>query len=149
MNNAVRYCRICKETDANKFYPLNHKKCKKCSNEYQNKKYLDKKDKGLIVSSIKNRIDYIYIITNPAWPKYIKIGRATNIENRLRSYQTSSPYRDYQISFQIQSNHSHKIERYFADKYRPKETDKYIVNEWYELSVEDAIKEIHSIILQS
>lgn len=38
---------------------------------------------------------YIYIIENPAWPGYCKVGRTNNPERRLLAYQTGSPRRDY------------------------------------------------------
>ncbi len=40
---------------------------------------------------------FVYVIVNPAWEDYCKIGRAFDPESRLRGYQTSSPFRDYQL----------------------------------------------------
>lgn len=40
---------------------------------------------------------FVYVIFNPAWEDYCKIGRAFDPESRLRGYQTSSPFRDYQL----------------------------------------------------
>lgn len=40
---------------------------------------------------------YVYAIGNPAWPDYVKIGSTIDITDRLRTYQTSSPLRDYYI----------------------------------------------------
>ena len=43
---------------------------------------------------------YIYIIHNPAWKGWYKIGRTTTSpEQRLYAYQTSSPFRDFKIVF--------------------------------------------------
>ena len=41
-----------------------------------------------------NKKGYIYILTNPSFPDYVKIGFATNIENRLRQLNRSEtiPY---------------------------------------------------------
>ena len=39
----------------------------------------------------------VYIITNPAFPGWCKIGMAVDAEDRLKQYQTSSPYRDYKL----------------------------------------------------
>jgi len=39
---------------------------------------------------------YVYVITNPAWPDWVKIGMAIDAEDRLNGYQTSSPMRDYE-----------------------------------------------------
>lgn len=38
---------------------------------------------------------YVYAIGNPAWGDYVKVGSAIDVNDRLNSYQTSSPYRDY------------------------------------------------------
>lgn len=38
---------------------------------------------------------YIYVITNAAWEGYVKVGRAVDPFDRLRSLQTSDPYRQF------------------------------------------------------
>lgn len=40
---------------------------------------------------------YVYAISNPSWPGYLKIGCAIDVNDRLNSYQTSSPFRDYKL----------------------------------------------------
>ena len=39
----------------------------------------------------------VYIIVNPAFPGWCKVGMAVDAEDRLKNYQTSSPYRDYEL----------------------------------------------------
>jgi len=39
----------------------------------------------------------VYIIVNPAFPGWCKVGMAVDAEDRLKQYQTSSPYRDYEL----------------------------------------------------
>ena len=50
-------------------------------------------------SSLKNYEDskqgQVYIIRNPAFPSWCKVGMAVDAQDRLKQYQTSSPYRDY------------------------------------------------------
>jgi hypothetical protein len=41
----------------------------------------------------------VYIITNPAWKGWIKIGMAVESKDRLKAYQTSSPLRDYKLKY--------------------------------------------------
>ena len=41
----------------------------------------------------------VYIITNPAWEGWIKIGMAVESKDRLKGYQTSSPLRDYKLRY--------------------------------------------------
>lgn len=38
---------------------------------------------------------YVYAIGNPAWGDFVKVGSAIDVNDRLGSYQTSSPHRDY------------------------------------------------------
>lgn len=40
---------------------------------------------------------YVYALKNPAWPDYVKIGSAIDVNDRVASYQTSSPHRDYEL----------------------------------------------------
>ncbi len=40
---------------------------------------------------------YVYAISNPAWKDYIKVGAAIDVYDRLNSYQTSSPMRDFEL----------------------------------------------------
>ena len=53
----------------------------------------------------------VYAITNPAWPEWIKIGKAVNTADRLNGYHTSSPFRDYEIGYFIETDNRHKSER--------------------------------------
>jgi len=43
----------------------------------------------------------VYLIQNPAWPEWVKIGMAVDAEDRLRSFNTSSPFRDYELVYAI------------------------------------------------
>lgn len=56
---------------------------------------------------------HIYIIINPAWEGYIKIGRAKNAENRLKTFQTASPHRDFELYFYKTVDDIYKAEQYF------------------------------------
>lgn len=40
---------------------------------------------------------FVYLITNPAWPNMMKIGSSIDVKNRLNTYQTYSPNRDYEL----------------------------------------------------
>lgn len=46
-------------------------------------------------AKIPNTIGYVYAITNPAFPGWVKIGASVDAETRLNQYQTYSPKRDY------------------------------------------------------
>lgn len=39
----------------------------------------------------------IYLISNPAWKNFIKVGMTIDLDDRLKSYQTYSPLMDYKV----------------------------------------------------
>jgi hypothetical protein len=47
------------------------------------------------------RSGYVYVVTNPAWPGRVKIGRTGDYERRLAGYQTACPDRDYEMPFKL------------------------------------------------
>ena len=42
---------------------------------------------------------YIYVMSNPAWKGWYKVGMAVDSQDRCGSYQTSSPHRDYRLEY--------------------------------------------------
>jgi len=42
---------------------------------------------------------YVYVISNPAWEGWFKVGMAVDAYDRCAQYQTSSPYRDYVVEY--------------------------------------------------
>ena len=44
------------------------------------------------------RPGFVYLVTNPAWPGYLKVGAAKSLRGRLSDFQTASPHRDFRIS---------------------------------------------------
>jgi len=53
----------------------------------------------------------VYIIVNDAWPEWVKVGKAVISEDRLKGYQTSSPFRDYRIVATLSTDNRHAKER--------------------------------------
>jgi hypothetical protein len=60
---------------------------------------------------------FVYAITNPAWPEYVKIGCAIDVFDRLSSYQTSSPKRDYKLEAFVFVEDRLQFESYIHNKY--------------------------------
>lgn len=52
----------------------------------------------------------VYAIINKAWPEWVKIGCASITEDRLNGYQTSSPFRDYEVVCTVGSKNRRKAE---------------------------------------
>ena len=53
---------------------------------------------------------YVYIIANPSFDGWLKIGMAVDAEDRCNGYQTSSPHRDYKLLYSRRFNDRRKAE---------------------------------------
>jgi predicted GIY-YIG superfamily endonuclease len=92
-------------------------------------------------SSNRDTEGFVYVITNSAFAGYVKIGITKNIKNRLRTYQTSAPMRDYKVEHYIQHPNCYKAEKdihealhYFALSKK---------NEWFEVDLQIAIDRVN------
>lgn len=79
---------------------------------------------------------HVYIITNPAWPDWVKIGMAVDAEDRLNGYQTSSPMRDYQLEYSVKVNDRRKSESKAHKLCKKMGVDNK--GEWFNMSVDTA-----------
>ena len=84
-------------------------------------------------STILNNSGYLYIITNEAFPGWVKVGTTADLNQRLHVYQTSDPFRRYRIVYSLQHPEFRKAEK------RIKETMKYFAletkGEWYRIDL--------------
>ena len=78
---------------------------------------------------------YVYIITNSAWPEWVKIGMALDAEDRLNGYQTSSPFRNYKLMYSVSTKDRRKAEA-AAHKAAEKVAERR--GEWFKMSVAQA-----------
>jgi len=85
---------------------------------------------------------YIYLIINPAWPDYVKLGRSKDLDNRLIGYQVGSPFRDYSIYYSKYINDVEVVEDYFTQNLNPT----CVKNEWFKIDKDEAVKIIESLI---
>ena len=86
---------------------------------------------------------YVYVITNKAWPDWVKIGMAIDANDRLNGYQTSSPHRDYVLEHSIYSNDRRKSEQEAHTK--AAKLAKEVNGEWFKLTVEQAIEVLNNL----
>lgn len=70
---------------------------------------------------------WVYVIANPAYPGFFKIGKAYSLSRRLNSYQTGSPHRDYYIAGSIRVSDRHLAERAIHEYLLPYRHD----GEWF------------------
>ena len=88
---------------------------------------------------------HVYAMANEAWPEWVKIGKAVDAEDRLSSYQTSSPLRDYTMVHYAYTDDRNIAERQahiLADKLGDKR------NEWFKISNEDAVVVIEQAVAE-
>ena len=84
---------------------------------------------------------YVYAIVNPAWPDWVKIGMAIDVDDRCNGYQTSSPFRDYEILYSCYVSDRRKAER--ASHKRAEKLALERSGEWFKIDhdlVREAIK---------
>ena len=93
------------------------------------------------ISDVKE--GYVYVITNKAWPEWVKIGMAIDAEDRCNGYQTSSPHRDYILEHSVHSNNRRKAEQQAHT--RAAKLASETNGEWFKLTVEQAIEVLDNL----
>ena len=90
----------------------------------------------------KNRGDdrlqkYVYAISHPQYKGYYKVGITNNYKNRLNSYQTSDPNREYKMEYFYLTPHFREIEKYIHNLFDNK-------FEWIKGNLEDIVQKIEN-----
>ena len=123
------------------FVAKKHYKCKTCYDirRIENRVKRGEKSPSLLAKlfgwktqEVYNQVKegYVYVMTNPAWPEWVKVGMAVDSEDRLKSYQTSSPFRDYILVYAYEVDDRRAAEA-AAHTRLAKECDN--INEWFRL----------------
>ena len=131
-----------------------HYLCSSCHNQERSRYYFLKKYKNL-----KNKVEilnlehlarfnqikegFVYVLTNPAWKGWLKVGMAVDAEDRCNSYQTGSPHRDYTVQYK----------RFFKNRRLAEQTAHDLLSEiapdvngeWFNVTEHHAQKIIDSI----
>ena len=91
-------------------------------------------------SSLKNypksTIGCVYVIQNPAWPEWVKVGKAVDAQDRLNSYQTSDPFRSYILHHHIEVTNRHKVELQVHQELEIASALRH--NEWFKITAHNA-----------
>jgi len=93
---------------------------------------------------------YVYAIRNAAWPDWIKIGKAVDADDRLSSYQTSSPMRDYKLIHSVYFEDRNVAERKAHTLAAAKTThpwNKHDNGEWFKITDEQAMEVLRELTL--
>jgi DNA-directed RNA polymerase subunit RPC12/RpoP len=91
----------------------------------------------------KSKEGEVYAIANKAWDGWIKIGMAVDAEDRLNSYQTSSPLRDYVLLHRSSFNDRRRAEAKAHKKAEAIAEERK--GEWFKMSSFEATKIIMAI----
>ena len=91
----------------------------------------------------KQKDGYVYVISNPAWKGWYKVGMPVDSQDRCGSYQTSSPHRDYRLEYS----------KYFLNRKVAEEIAHDVISEisldrngeWFKVSVNKIRKIIKGI----
>jgi len=70
----------------------------------------------------------VYILYSPAYPSWVKIGMAIDAEDRLKQFQTGSPYRDYILIKAYDTKDRRRAESEIHEILRENHGNK---NEWF------------------
>jgi len=93
----------------------------------------------------QTRMDgFVYVMTNPAWPNHVKIGRAFDPKSRLANFNTGCPYKDYKMQCTVffedakrAESHVHSVLSYWRDDSK----------EWFSVTPQQAEHEIRKLVL--
>ena len=85
----------------------------------------------------------VYLISNPAWAGWLKVGRAMSVPDRLNAFQTGSPHRDYKVEYAIAVEDAPQIEKLLHNELKNKYRSKC---EWFKLEVSDALNLLNEVI---
>ena len=150
-------CKTCYLKITKEYNKLNNK-IQNALNMYVNGKYVSRKHplykagryktfEGAAFASLEGYANttegYVYIINNPCWNGWVKVGMAIDAEDRCKQYQTSSPFRDYKLCY-LKYFEDRKIAEQSAHKELKKITDTYN-GEWFQTSVKEAKKTIEAL----
>ena len=112
---------------------------KEIPDELQDEKYNFRTDIPIMTHAHANQKKYVYVISSKSHPGKYKVGVATDTKRRLNSYQTSSPARDYEIVYEIETVYYAECEKYIHDKFQAD-------HEWVEAGAEQIKSAINAFI---
>lgn len=85
----------------------------------------------------------VYVITNPGFPEWVKVGMAIDSEDRLNGYQTSSPFRDYMLNYKWDVNDRRAAESEAHTKLQELYERR---SEWFKCTPEQAQEVVSGIV---
>lgn len=80
------------------------------------------------------RRGFVYIITNRAYPGFVKVGKAVNVESRVSGLNTGDPFRCFRAEYAQFFEDALRIEREFHEAH----ADVRMEGEWFAMDVSTA-----------
>jgi hypothetical protein len=100
-------------------------------------------NKGPAFGITRNEKGFVYVMTNPAFPGWVKIGSTTDLQSRLAGYQTGDPHASFEYNhykfFPLRKQVEAKLHLQFGNRRG--------TGEWFEISIEEAIDAIDAFVL--
>ena len=143
------YCKLCqnenrRENKKKEMY-VNGKRIPKTHPLYKPGKYNNFEDAAF--SSLEkyesSTEGQVYVITNPGFPEWVKVGMAIDSEDRLNGYQTSSPFRHYLLNYKWDVNDRRSAESEAHTKLQELYERR---SEWFKCTPEQAQEVVSGIV---
>ncbi|ECV9083715.1 GIY-YIG nuclease family protein [Salmonella enterica subsp. enterica serovar Infantis] len=76
-----------------------------------------------------------YVITNPAWPEWVKIGFTSKSEmkTRLSTYQTGTPFRDFEVYHEVHFDDAKEAEKEVHKRLKQMNATRSPGTEWFKI----------------
>lgn len=89
-----------------------------------------------------------YVITNPAWPEWVKIGFTSKSEmkSRLSTYQTGSPFRDYEVFHEVHFEDAKSAEKEVHKRLKQMNVIRSSGTEWFKMPKKIAANMVDSVL---
>lgn len=88
-----------------------------------------------------------YVITNAAWPEWVKIGftSKSEMDSRLSTYQTGTPFRDYEVYHTVYFDDARSAEKEVKKRLKSMNAVQGEGKEWYKMTKRIAANMIDAI----
>jgi hypothetical protein len=87
---------------------------------------------------------YLYVITNPSYEGWVKVGTTWNLKERLHVYQTSDPFRSYRIEYSLKHPEFREAEQKIKETIKPFALE--IKGEWYKIDLNMAKSRLDEVL---
>jgi hypothetical protein len=87
---------------------------------------------------------YLYIVTNDAFPGWVKVGTTWSLTDRLHTYQTGDPFRQYKLRYSLHHPSFREAERKIKETIKPFALD--IKGEWYRIDLNMARSRLDEVL---